>query len=351
MDKGFRDDVEDLTPVIIRRELGLRDLFLYRTLEHGKCIVKGVVEGYREQLSMVEWIDFILDVPALKNNVSYLEKRILSDFIGLTPTPVLYITLTFDSCEHYRQAFRKIDKLKITTSQWFSWDTFPIYAHGKIYDFLNTYSYVLPSSYKPPIYALKIFRGPNIIYYNDYSFIGYRERSIIIPISITREGRDILYPPNYFGVGDDSRKYFFFEFKEVHELDSEDPTVKKYYFLVSKTVKYQGKIVFPIIKVDGPYLKAGVIVKENDRISFYTPIYEAENYVIDFSGKSLGGKKYLIFFKDFWSRFKKKGFSLLINIMFYENRGSPSWLFPELRYGGKIYYSPSSKIGYKILSF
>jgi len=350
MNKDIQISLGSPTPVIIGRRFRLKDLFIYRITRHGLCIVKGVVEGYSDQLSMVEWIDFFIDDKQLMRHVSYLEKRILSNLYGVKPTPFLYITLSFPDCGKYKDMFRNIDHIRITTSQWFSWYPRLLYGYGRIYDFLNTFCKVLPSTYKPPFYSLKYPRvSPNIIYYNFYSSIRYRMINIYPPSLENSRDKDIIYPPNIFGVGGDQRDYLYILHKDVSELESDDHVVRKYRMLVSRFNNVVNKIIFPIFKVYKDSVKVGFIVREGSKIDFYTPVYEGEYYVIDQSRKYSSSRKFTIFFKDFWSRITKKGYSLQINIIFEEFKYSPSRMYPELHYGGRIYYSASSIQGYKIL--
>jgi hypothetical protein len=159
----------------------------------------------------------------------------------------------------------------------------------------------------------------------------------------------VIYPPNLIGVGGDPKDYLYVMHKDVSELDKDDQTVRKYRMFISRFHKVGNKLVFPIFKVHGDIVKVGFIVSEKGKINFHTPIYEGEYYVIDQSKKYLSSRKFTIFFKDFWSRITKKGYSLQINIVFEEYKSSPSRMYPELQYGGRTYYSSSSRYGYKIL--
>jgi len=347
-----RDDevgARDLDMVILDRDLNISNLFLYRIYSHGGCILKGVVGGVREHLSLVEWVDYIVDEPILERYISNLEKRVFREFYRLKPTPILYITLYSGSCRELENVIKAFKYIKITTTQWYTWRAKPIYAHGVLYDFLNTYSSTLPSIYKPVYQSLKIpAKPPDICYYNDFSSVKYR--FINVGKSIQECRSEVLFPPNFFGVGGDPSKYIFIEFRyDYTDLDPGESIVRKYIYLIEYRLKGISNAIFPIMYLDGNIVKCGFILVEDGNPRYVAGyIFDGDGYIVDLSGRKSSGRRYVIYFKDFWSKITKKGLSMSINIGFREFKPSPSHIFPELRYGGKIFYSPSSKPGYKI---
>jgi len=350
MDRDYKEYDRFLTPVIIDKELGLWNIFLYRSIKHGGCIVKGVFEGVEDQLSLIEWRDFIIDEDVLKPYISILEKRVLRDFYKIKPIILLYVILFFESCEEFKNIFKMINNIRVTTTQWYSWYLKPIYAEGSLYDFLNIYSMYLPSLYKPPFYTLKYpSKGPPIVYYNSFSSIRYRFRKISISHKI--KDTDIIFPLNFYGVGDDPNKYHFFDFTyEVSPLDRGEDVIKKYIEFISDLKSCPAKLIFPVSIIDGNVLKVGFLEYDKGVIKYIdSPVYDGDDYKIDFTRKIYSGKNYVIYFKYFWSKIKYKGLSVSINIGFEDFKTVSSWIFPELRYGGKVFYSPSSLEGYKVL--
>jgi len=340
-----------LDPVIIDREFRLWNLFLYRYFKHGGCIVKAVFEGVEDQLSLIEWRDFIIDEKILKPYISILEKRVFRDFYKIKPIIFIYVILFFESCEDFKKVFNMLDKIKVTTTQWYSWYVKPIYAKGSLYDFLNIYSLYLPSLYKPPFYTTRYpSRGPPIVYYNSFSSIRYRSKKISIPSSF--KDIDILFPLNFYGVGDDPNKYHFFDFiYEVSSLERNSDVVKKYITVIDSLKSYT-KLIFPIAVIKDDTLKVGFLEYDKGLFRYIdNPVYDGNGYKIDFTRKIYSGKNFIIYFKYFWSKIRYKGLSVSINTGFDDFKTVSSWVFPELRYGGRIFYSPSSLEGYKVLYY
>jgi len=82
---------------------------------------------------------------------------------------------------------------------------------------------------------------------------------------------------------------------EIKELEKGDPSLSKYRQLMSKLPEYNGNIIFPLFRICEDSIKVGFVVKSDRDIQFYTPVYEGEKYIIDFSRRSQSGKKFLIF--------------------------------------------------------
>ncbi len=356
MGQGFEDSGGSL--ILVGRP-GIYDKFFYR-VDRNHGFIVGFTEIPEEFSSLYPIVDFVVD-DELRDYVSLYEKIVIDDWLRIPPMTFGVVSFFSREGGHY------IDDLlskylsmgfKMWTTQWYGWKVVGVSAEESLlYDFVMSYSRVFPSRYRPEVIngRFLVGRWPSIINYycfNDRLDPIRFKGNVLGSDSING---DILAPPNILDIGprdgrEEVYKHFLIDFSDLQSLYVGEPPrsmankILSVYNEVFRDLLRGFNVVVPyfIPFKDGLsvlYLKYGGGWRAD-----YNPIFEGDGYVIDPFGLYRGSK--LRVYYGLWGRVvKRKGLSLIYYMNFREYPAVASRMFYEVRYGGKVIYSSSSKIG------
>ena len=315
-----------------------------------KNLLYGYTEIPEQFTSLLPIIDFIVTSDsALKHYISFMEKLVFDDLYRIPPITFALIGF-FHESNNILALFRKSNVLKLSTTQWYQWNPqLHIVEKSILLDYIYSFSLYSPSIYKPELINIKSpFSHPPIQYLNAPAFGGWQ--SVDIDILTGYEEYPLILPPNFFSGYEGS--YSFKKFMEEDMLEESysnnlkvyvSDVVKRRLLKFSKQLKLQ-KIILPIIyllenKFNFIYLlsEAGKMKNVN------SDIYEDDFFVIDILNRYRGSKLRVYF--SLWNlKNYRKGYTMKINLNFQSFLSAYSRMFYEIRYGGKLLYSSSSKI-------
>ncbi len=320
----------------------LGDKILVKECVHGGYLYLALAELPEEDVSLLEWIDYVIMDEEYQKHISTLEKVVLDDFFGYRGTPYALITF-FNPNDSLKNLFGK--GLRIWSTDWQPMDfNFEVVEDHPAIDFLFSYSLYTPSRYRPcyrhPDFLF--YRGDQLLYYNDLT--GGRHRPYIPKLPGDRI-YTILFPPSYLGGSIDIYYFYPDSHEEFSVLDKSDKLVV-YYLEVLKDLGFQGRIILPLIINEGLRFKGGFIIYEGGEVRYVDDLkYEAVNNVVVTLDYDLKPNKFNIVFKKFRRRLKQRGKTFYLNIGFKEYPPPPSHLFLEFRMDGKIVWSSDSSKG------
>ena len=279
-----------------------------------------------------------------------MEKLVFDDLYRIPPITFALIGF-FHESNNILELFRKFNTLSFSTTQWYRWNThFHIVEESVLLDYIYSFSVYSPSVYKPELINIKspFSPLPPIQYLNAPAFGGWR--SIDINSLVRREESPLILPPNFFSGYEGS--YYFKKFMEEGMLEenySKDlevivsDAVRKRLLKFSKLLKLR-KIILPVIyALENRFNFTYLLSEDGELKNIDSDIYEDDFFVIDLLNRYRGSKLKVYF--SLWNlKNYRKGYTMKINLNFQSFLSAYSRMFYEVRYGGKLLYSSSSKI-------
>lgn len=313
-----------------------------------------------EYVGLTELVDFIPLDERLCRCISFVEKRVLDDIYRVKPMIFGLIGL-FDPNGEFEKSLLN-SKIRFSTTQWYSW-SIPVYLNLRsLVNYVFTFSRYAPSSYKPALLNFKWGLPPNHpLYFNDYAFSSSYSLQLINNefkklkyCSIRESILHVLMPPNY------GLKVVYLDANIITDFFNKSYSHFEVADLIPKEVLNYSLIrdiqrvllndfitvVIPIIlfcndmRCSLGFLR---INKSHFKIDDGC-IYEADDFVIDLCG-SYRGSKLKVYYSMYPHSNKASGFSMNIYINPYLHKIPPSRMYLDIRYGGKLIYSSSSRRG------
>jgi hypothetical protein len=284
-----------------------------------------------------------------------MEKLILDDFYR-TP-PMTFALLGFydsDGCGLLDGFFSTNKYIPLSTTQWYDWNPRlrRVSEDDPILNLIFSFSRYRPSIYRPGIINRRSPRFNLPIYYiNAPAFGGFKNVSGYLEKVVL--DKPLLLPPNFF-FGDEvvaTRYRYFLENLLVDDIDIVSNPVVSGLDTLDRRLRDLGRLV------SSPSIIAPIVFNGDSSIGLFyrvfeegrlytvsSPIFEADDFVIDPFGIYHGGK-FRVYFSYGVRPRVYKGFSIRISLNFMDFLVVGSRMFLEVRYGGKVLASTPSHQG------